>query len=62
MCKYFIKGLKIEQIITRNLGVQETVADALRIEREFHSMTDLQQNQENISNNTNKLRKTCQIL
>jgi len=43
MCKYFIRGLKpkIEQRIARNLNVQETVADALRIERELHSMTDL---------------------
>jgi len=34
MCKCFIRGLKpeIEQRITRNLGVQETVADALRKE------------------------------
>ncbi|KYN17051.1 hypothetical protein ALC57_10688 [Trachymyrmex cornetzi] len=44
-------GLKpeIEQRIARTLGVQETVTDALRIERELHSMTDLRQNQENIS-------------
>lgn len=40
MCKCFIRGLKpeIEQRIARNLDVQETVADALRIERELHSM------------------------
>jgi len=45
MCKCFIRGLKpeIEQRITRNLGVQETVADALRIERELRSMSDLRQ-------------------
>jgi len=45
MCKCFITGLKleIEQRITRNLGVQETVADALRIERELRSMSDLRQ-------------------
>ncbi|KAG5314864.1 POL2 protein, partial [Pseudoatta argentina] len=43
MCKCFIRGLKskIEQRITRNLGVQETIADALRIEKELHSMTEL---------------------
>ncbi|KYQ52696.1 hypothetical protein ALC60_08178 [Trachymyrmex zeteki] len=61
MCKCFIRGLKpeIEQRIARNLDVQETVADALRIERELHS-----KNQENTSNkafNTNKSRETCQI-
>ncbi|EGI66698.1 hypothetical protein G5I_04754, partial [Acromyrmex echinatior] len=66
MCKCFIKGLKpeIEQRITRNLGVQETIGDALRIERELHSMTDLRQNQEGTSSkalSTNKLRETCQI-
>ena len=39
MCKCFIRGLKseIEQRIARNLDVQETVSDALRIERELHS-------------------------
>jgi len=44
MCK-FIRGLKpeIEHRITRNLGVQETVADALRIEGELRSMSDLRQ-------------------
>ncbi|KAG5339392.1 CSP1 protein, partial [Acromyrmex heyeri] len=60
ICKCFIRELKpeIEQRITRNLGVQETVADALQIERELHSMTDLRQNQESTSSkalNTNKL-------
>jgi len=45
MCKCFIRGLKseIEQRIARNLSVQETVADALRIERELRSMSDLWQ-------------------
>ncbi|KYQ60543.1 DNA-binding protein HEXBP [Trachymyrmex zeteki] len=45
MCKCFIRGLKpeIEQRIAKNLGVQETVADALRIERELKQMTDLRQ-------------------
>jgi len=43
MCKCFVRGLKpeIEQRIKRDLGVQETVADALRIERELRQMTDL---------------------
>jgi len=45
MCKCFIRGLKpeIEHRITRNLSVQDTVADALRIERELQQMTDLRQ-------------------
>ena len=39
MCKCFIRGLKpaIEQRVTRNLDVQATVADALRIERESYA-------------------------
>jgi len=39
MYKCFIRGLKseIEQWISRNLNIQETVADALRIERELYS-------------------------
>ena len=43
MCKCFIRGLKseIEHRIARNLDVQETVSDALRIERELHSTIDL---------------------
>jgi len=66
MCKCFIRRLKpeIEQKITRNLGVQETITDALQIERELHSMTGLRKNQESTSSkalNTNKLRETCQI-
>ncbi|EZA54865.1 hypothetical protein X777_05497, partial [Ooceraea biroi] len=49
MAKCFIRGLKpeIEQRIARDLDVQATIADALRIERELHAMTDL--------------RKRCQI-
>ena len=40
MCKCFIRGLKpeIEQRITRNLGVQETVADALRKRTPFDDL------------------------
>ncbi|KYN09795.1 hypothetical protein ALC57_18088, partial [Trachymyrmex cornetzi] len=64
MCKCFIRGLKpeIEQRIARNWSVQETVADALRIERELNSMTDLRRGQVDISDitNTNK-REICQI-
>jgi len=69
MCKCFIRGLKpeIEQRITRNLGVQETVADALRIERELCSMSDLRQGH-NVKSGQNKsggvtinFGGTCQI-
>jgi len=65
MCKCFIRGLKpeIEQRITRNLGIQETVADALRIEKELHLMIYERKIQESISSkalNTKKLRETCQ--
>lgn len=66
MCKCFIRGLKpeIEQRIARDLDVQATVADALRIERELREMTDLRQGQSSSSgksSNTNRLRETCQI-
>ncbi|KYN29284.1 hypothetical protein ALC57_01287 [Trachymyrmex cornetzi] len=66
MCKCFIRGLtpEIEQRIARNLNVHETVADALRIERELHSMTDLRQGHSNTASkkpDTNKLHETCQI-
>lgn len=66
MCKCFIRGLKpeIEQRITRDLGVQETVADALRIERELQQMTDLRQGRGTISNQSqliNPPRDVCQI-
>ena len=40
MCKCFIRGLKSE-IEQRNLRVQDTVADALKIERELQQITDL---------------------
>jgi len=45
MCKCFVRGLKlkIEQRIERHLGVQETVADTLRIKKELHPMSDLRQ-------------------
>lgn len=45
MAKCFIRGLKpeIEQRITRDLDVEGTITDALRIERELHIMTDLRQ-------------------
>lgn len=68
MCKCFIRGLKseIEQRITRNLDVQETVADALRIERELQEMTDLRQGQRERSDHTpcdsaSTLKENCQI-
>jgi len=40
MCKCFIKGLKPEIEDSKKL-VQETVANALRTERELHSTIDL---------------------
>lgn len=66
MCKCFIRGLKpeIEQRIARNLDVQETVADALRIEREVRSMTDLRQGQGSgytKKPKTDLAQETCQI-
>ena len=45
MCKCFIKGLKPEIEDSKKL-VQETVANALRTERELHSTIDLRWNQE----------------
>lgn len=58
----FIKGLKseIEQRIARNQNVQETVADAIRIEREL--ITDLRQGSTS-SQTQNIIRppETCQI-
>ena len=65
MCKCFIRGLKpeIEQRIERELDVQETVADALRIERELREMKNLRQGRVvNIGvSPANKERETCQI-
>ena len=64
MSKCFIRGLKpeIEQRIARNLNVQETVADALRIERELRSMTDLRQGSaSNQTQNIAQSPETCQI-
>lgn len=66
MCKCFIRGLKpeIEQRIKRDLDVQATVADALRVERELCEMTNLRFRQGNAlgkSQNVNRLRETCQI-
>jgi len=62
MCKCFIRGLKpeIEQRIARDLNVQDTITDALRIERDLRSMTDLRQG--NASGKIqNRSRGTCQI-
>jgi len=65
MCKCFIRGLKpeIEQRIARDLDVQGTVADALRIERELRSMSDLRQGQGTSikTSNTNNSQENCQI-
>jgi len=62
MCKCFIRGLKseIEQRIARDLNVQNIITDALRIERELRSMTDLRQS--NASGKTqNRSQEICQI-
>jgi hypothetical protein len=68
MCKCFVKGLKpeIEQRTAKNLGVRETIADALRIERELRAMIDLRQRQSSTSGisalqNTNRSWEICQI-
>jgi len=63
MCKCFIRGLKpeIEQRIARDLDVQRTVADALRIERELRSMSDLRQGTSSKTSNTNNSQEICQI-
>ena len=66
MCKCFIRGLKpdIEQRIARNLGVQETVADALRIERELRDISDLRHGSANVGRpKTQEYRstETCSI-
>lgn len=64
MSKCFIRGLKpeIEQRIERDLNVQETVADALRIERELRSITDLREGSTTSqSRNTLQTPETCQI-
>jgi len=63
MCKCFIRGLKpeIEQRIARDLNVQDTITDALRIERELRSMTDLGQG--NASGKTqNRVRNLSNLL
>ncbi|KAL6416523.1 hypothetical protein ACFW04_013392 [Cataglyphis niger] len=67
MNKCFIRGLKpeIEQRIARNLDIQNTVTDALRIERELREMTDLRQGpmtdsgKDNL-HTTTRIRETCQ--
>ncbi|RLU26030.1 hypothetical protein DMN91_002193 [Ooceraea biroi] len=65
MAKCLIRGLKpeIEQRIVRNLDVQGTIADALRIERELHAMTDLRQrSNSNLSQKTPRnVSQNCQI-
>lgn len=65
MNRCFIRGLKpeIEQRITRNLNVHETVTDALRIERELREMTDLRQESGTVAkgNDKSQPRPSCQI-
>ena len=66
MCKCFIRGLtpEIEQRIARNLNVERTVADALRIERELRDMTDLRYGSANSGQNKasgNSSLEVCQI-
>jgi len=62
MYKCFIRGLipEIEQRITKDLNVQDTITDALRIERELHSMTDLRQDYAS-GKTQNRSRGFCQI-
>lgn len=66
MNKCFIRGLKpeIEERIARNLDVQDTVADALRIERELRTMTDLRQGSDSSKSKTptaTHMKEMCQI-
>ena len=64
MCKCFIRGLKpeIEQRIARNLEVQETVTDALKIEKELQEMINLLQGQRvKINCTSNTSRENCPI-
>ena len=66
MSKCFIRGLKpeIEQRIARNLSIQEVVSDALRIEAELRSMTDLRQGKSSDTDRetiSSRSRETCQI-
>jgi len=63
MCTCFIRGLKpeIEQRIERELDVQETVADALRIERELREMTGLRQGRVVNTGPVVTQEQTCQI-
>ncbi|KAL0128585.1 hypothetical protein PUN28_003740 [Cardiocondyla obscurior] len=66
VCKCFIRGLKseIEQRVKRDLGVHETVTDALDIERELREINDLRYGK--ISStpkplNTDRPREICQL-
>lgn len=62
MCKCFIRGLKseIEQRIARDLDVEATVSDALRIERELRAISDLRYGPSNSGQNS-RPTETCQI-
>lgn len=64
MCKCFIRGLKpdIEQRVNRNLDVQGTIADALRIERELSAIKVLRKGPNYIeTDKSNRSNETCQI-
>lgn len=64
MCKCFIRGLKpeIEQRVDRNLDVQGTVADALRIERELSAIKTLRKGPNHTeADKSNRSNETCQI-
>jgi len=64
MSKCFIRGLKpeIEQRITRGLNINETVNDALRIERELREITDIRQGKSySLPKSTDRSRETCQL-
>lgn len=68
MTRCFIRGLKpeIEQRISRELDVQGTVADALRIERELHTISDIRRGSHvNLSTSkaqtAERKREICQI-
>lgn len=68
MCECFIGGLKpeIEQRISKNLNIEDTISDVLRIEGELRGIANLRQKQgANLSQNelryTNWLQETCLI-
>jgi len=62
MCKCFIRELKpeIEQRVVRNLNAQKSITDALRIETEICSVTDLRQGA--LSKTQNRSRETVKFV